>query len=122
MGLGRSRQLQTAADPATLATFGRRGLDLWTSVREIGAWGEPLDLTSVNTEVDEGWPALSIDGQELWFTRSFSIWRSEKVDGEWGPTEQVETTLAGEPSLNSLGNLSFVHHFYKENQVIKANI
>jgi len=87
-----------------------------------GSWGEPVNVTSVNTEESEGWPAISPDGMELWFTRSYGIWRSKKLGGEWATPEQIVSSLAGEPSLDQDGNLYFVHHFYKNDRMIEADI
>jgi hypothetical protein len=101
---------------------GLGGLDIWLSHKVDGEWQAPINLSAVNTPSSEGWPALSPDGSELWFTRDYSVWRSRRVDGEWQTPELIVSSLAGEPSLDSAGNLYFVHHFYSGDQMIEADI
>jgi hypothetical protein len=101
---------------------GKGNLDIWVSQKIDGEWGEPVNVDAVNTADSEGWPALSPDGNELWFTRNYAIWRSKKVKGAWQAAEQVVSPLAGEPSLDANGNLYFVHHFYENNKMIEADI
>ena len=45
------------------------GLDLWMSTDLDGAWGEPVNLTTLNSEADDSRPYLTPNGDELWFTR-----------------------------------------------------
>lgn len=101
---------------------GKGQLDIWVSVYKDGAWQPPVNLAAVNTDSSEGWPALSPDGDELWFTRNFGIWRSRKVNGEWMPPEQIVANLAGEPSIDRDGNLYFVHHYFRGDKMIEADI
>lgn len=101
---------------------GQGGLDIWVSHKVKGAWQEPQNVAAVNTPDAEGWPALSPDGEQLWFYRNWSVWRSLRVNGEWQKAELVVSPLAGEPSLDKAGNLYFVHHFYKNNKMIEADI
>ncbi len=70
----------------------------------------------------EGWPAISPQGDQLWFTRNWGIWRALRVSGEWQPAEQVIAPLAGEPSLDRAGNIYFVHHFYANDKMLEADI
>ena len=98
------------------------GLDIWRSDLVDGAWQEPVNLTSINTPDSEGWPALSPDGSELWFSRNYAIWRSVKVGDEWGPPQKVISPLAGEPTIDQAGNVYFVHHFYNGDQAIEADL
>jgi hypothetical protein len=79
-------------------------------------------VAAVNTQDAEGWPALRPDGKELWFTRNFGLWRSKSVGGEWQPPELILSPLAGEASLDEAGNVYFVHHFYKDDQMLEADI
>ena len=58
-------------------------LDIWVSENSGGEWQLPVNITAVNTVGSEGWPALSPDGKELWFSRNYGIWRSKSVDNEW---------------------------------------
>ncbi|MDQ1279466.1 MAG: hypothetical protein QG670_728, partial [Thermoproteota archaeon] len=52
---------------------GKGGLDIWVSQKVSGAWSTPVNVAAVNTERDEGWPALSPNGEELWFSRDYGI-------------------------------------------------
>jgi hypothetical protein len=98
------------------------GLDVWVSNRANGEWGEPVNVAIVNTPDNEGWPAISPDGMELWFYRNYAIWRSKSVGGEWQIAEQIASPMAGEPALDSAGNLYFVHHFYQNGSLVEADI
>lgn len=103
---------------------GYGGLDLWVSQKTADDWGLPFNLGStVNTAADEGWPYISPDGQELWFTGQskqgrpgptiFRSWRNP--DGSWGQAEEIISTFAGEPTLSADGTtLYFVHHYFSE--------
>jgi hypothetical protein len=81
---------------------------------------------NVNSSFDENQPFLSQDGNELWFTRSTpspTVWRSIQIDGDWGPAEQIVAPLAGEPTLDSQGNLYFVHHYMTtQSRIIESDI
>ncbi len=113
---------------------GYGGLDIWVSQKIAGGWGEPVDLgPNVNTSADEGWPFVSVDGQELWFngqsTRGHpgpAIFRSlRQTDGSWGVAAEIVSQFAGEPSLSGDGKtLYFVHHYYSKdlNQMLEADI
>jgi len=101
---------------------GHGGLDIWVSHKAQGEWQAPLNVAAVNTPDSEGWPAISPQGDQLWFTRNWGIWRALRVDGEWQPAEQVIAPLAGEPSLDRAGNIYFVHHFYENDKMLEADI
>jgi hypothetical protein len=101
---------------------GYGGLDIWFSLFASGAWQEPQNITAINTVDSEGWPALNLAGDELWFYRNYGIWRSKKAAGEWQAPELVISPLAGEPSLDQAGNIYFVHHFFINDQMIEADI
>jgi hypothetical protein len=87
-------------------------------------------VAAVNTENGEGWPYLSEDGTELWFTRHnvngvpLGIFKSVKVGGQWQTPQLVVSGLAGEPTLDRAGNLYFVHHYYDDsaNKIWEADI
>lgn len=66
---------------------------------EQGQWlrAEPTD-GEINTAADEGTPAFTPDGREMYFTRAegatrrdarMSIWRARRVDGAWGEPRKV---------------------------------
>ena len=101
---------------------GKGGLDIWVSNLVNDVWQEPDNVTAVNTDHSEGWPALNPAADELWFTRDYGIWRSKRVNGEWQEAELIVSPLAGEPSIDSAGNLYFVHHFYVGDTLIEADI
>jgi len=105
---------------------GEGDFDIWVT-RLVGEeWTEPIALTAVNTAEREGWPYLSPDGSELWFTRTHqgapAIFRSLAIDGEWSEPELVVSRFAGEPTLDAAGNLYFVHHFVVDGRIIEADI
>jgi len=100
------------------------GLDICKSERTDSGWGAPVNLgPNVNSAKDEGWPYLSSDMKELYFTAwndSFAgpcIYRS-RLDslGVWSPREVIVEQFAGEPTLDDAGNLYFVHHYYTGGQ------
>jgi len=103
---------------------GYGALDIWVSPKTPGGWGEPVNLgPNVNTPADDGWPYVSLDGQELWFNGQNTkgrpgpaIFRSlRQPDGMWGQAEEIVSTFAGEPALSGDGQtLYFVHHYYSE--------
>jgi hypothetical protein len=101
---------------------GQGDLDIWLSHKVAGEWQPPVNLSAVNSASSEGWPALSPDGNELWFSRDFGVWRSRRVDGNWQTPELIVSSLAGEPSLDQFGNLYFVHHFFSGDDMIEADI
>jgi hypothetical protein len=101
---------------------GKGKLDIWMSRKVNGEWSEPENVEAVNTERDDGWPALSPDGNELWFNRDYGVWRSKKLDGEWQAPELIVSPLAGEPTIDNQGNLYFVHHYFKDDKMIEADI
>ena len=101
---------------------GKGGLDIWMSASLNGEWQAPVNVAAVNSSDDEGWPALSADGSELWFYRNWAIWRSRSLAGQWTEPELIVSPLAGEPSLDSAGNLYFVHHYYSGDTMLEADI
>ena len=101
---------------------GKGGLDIWVSHQVNGSWQEPENLEIVNSEADEGWPALNPHEDELWISRNYGLWRSKKVDGDWQTPELVISNLAGEASLDRDGNVYFTHHYFEGGQMIEADI
>jgi hypothetical protein len=80
----------------------------------------------LNTEETEGWPFLSEDGQELWFTRMTGgapgVFRSVWGEGGWSAPELIVSMFAGEPTLDREGNLYFTHHYIVDGAVADADI
>ena len=105
--------------------------DIYRSDKVDGRWSEPVNLgPNVNSAGMEGWPFISADGNELWFTGQSrlgytgpSVFRSVKTaSGEWGPAEEIVSNFAGEPTLDAAGNIYFIHHYYKDDKMIEADV
>jgi len=101
---------------------GKGGLDVWMSNNVNGVWQPPVNLENINSEYDEGWPALNPQEDQLWIYRNYSIWRSDKVDGVWQSPVEIVSTLAGEATVDQDGNVYFTHHYYENDQMIEADI
>ncbi|WAC05062.1 MAG: hypothetical protein OS112_00100 [Methanoregula sp.] len=101
---------------------GKGGLDIWVLKKANGNCQQPQNVAAVNTLGDEGWPALSPDGSELWISKDYSVWRSKKANGEWTAPEKMFSPLAGEASIDRQGNVYFVHHFFKDDKMVEADI
>ncbi|MEW6405363.1 MAG: hypothetical protein AB1649_26530 [Chloroflexota bacterium] len=104
---------------------GLGGLDIWVSQNVDGVWQEPVNLAIVNSTEAEGWPFITEDGSELWFTRTHGspeLWRSKKVDGQWAEPQKMFAPFAGEASLDNEGNVYFTHHFFKDSVMLEADI
>lgn len=105
---------------------GKGGLDIWVSKYYDGKWQEPINVEAVNTTENEGWPFITPEGDELWFNRQYmgspAVFRSKKVNGEWQEPELIISQFAGEPTLDKERNIYFVHHFYKDGNMIEADI
>ena len=105
---------------------GKGGYDIWVTTRSTGDWTTPVNIQAVNSADTDGWPFVSESGGELWFTRTYmgtpAIFRSV-----FGPTglsepELIVSQFAGEPTLDRDGNLYFVHHYFRDNQMLEADI
>lgn len=105
---------------------GKGGFDIWVSVKKNEEWQSPENIAAINSGDNDGWPYVSKDGKELWFTRTYkgspAIFRSKNVNGEWQDPELVISQFAGEPTFDSQGNLYFTHHFYRDGKMIEADI
>jgi len=105
---------------------GLGGMDIWMINFVNGVWEPPENVEAVNSSGDEGWPYISPDKQELWFTRTYlgspGIFRSTWSGDEWGTPELIVSQFAGEPSLDAHGNLYFTHHFVKDGKIQEADI
>ncbi|NOH03978.1 MAG: hypothetical protein HND47_19425 [Chloroflexi bacterium] len=109
----------------SLRPGGKGEYDIWVSQNIGGEWGEPVNLEIVNSSYGDGWPFITENGLELWFTRIVGapeLWRSKRVDGEWTQPEKMFAPFAGEASLDNEGNVYFTHHFYKDNVMLEADI
>jgi hypothetical protein len=104
---------------------GAGGYDIWMSKNLNGEWGEPTNISIVNTPYSDGWPFVTSDGKELWITRGNGapeLWRSLKVNGEWSAPVKMFSHFSGEASLDNEGNVYFTHHFYQDDQMLEADI
>ncbi len=105
---------------------GKGQYDIWVSRREGSGWLPPQNVAAVNSAESDGWPSLTQDGNELWFTRFYmgspAIFRSRRVGGEWQTPELIISQFAGESSVDNRGNIYFTHHFYKDGVMLEADI
>jgi len=104
---------------------GEGGVDIWVSRMVDGEWGEPENVTIVNSPHTDGWPFVSQDGTELWFTRAIGapeIYRSKRIEGVWGEPEKMFSIFSGESSMDNQGNVFFTHHYYKDDVMLEADI
>ena len=105
---------------------GKGDRDLWLTTRNGGSWTDPVNIEPLNTDGREGYPFVSSDGNELWFTRQVlgtpAIFRSRKSGDTWGGPELIVSQFAGEPTLDDAGNLYFIHHFYESGTMIEADV
>ncbi|MFH2101371.1 MAG: hypothetical protein ABII71_04780 [Candidatus Micrarchaeota archaeon] len=105
---------------------GRGGYDLYVSRKENGEWSEPENLEHLNSVETEGWPYVSEDGLELWFTRDYNgspaIFRTRFENGRWAVPYLIVSQFAGEPTVDYEGNLYFTHHFFQNGQMLEADI
>jgi hypothetical protein len=106
-------------------------MDLWKTEKTSSGWSTPVPLSEINTDGVEGYPFVTPDGSELWFTSTSklgytgpAIFRSVKqLDGTWGEPEEVISNFAGESTMDAEGNIYFVHHYYSsEGEMIEADI
>lgn len=106
---------------------GKGQYDIWVTEKVGGEWQEPKNIAAVNTAENEGWPYITQDRNELWFTRTYmgtpAIYRSVNVNGVWSEPQLILSQFAGEPSLDNAGNIYFTHHFYNSSsQMVEADI
>lgn len=116
---------------------GQGGNDLWVIEKTAAGWGDPVPLTALNTEYDEGFPFVTADGTELWFSGDSridvalpagtpdyfgAIFYSTKAGDSWSAPVEVVSELVGEPTVDPQGNVYFTHHYYVDEQRIEADI
>jgi hypothetical protein len=105
---------------------GQGQLDIWVTRLANGVWQTPENVAAVNSPETEGWPFVSQDRNELWFTRMYlgspAIYRSLWTGSAWAEPELVISQFAGEPTLDNQGNLYFVHHFIREGKMVEADL
>ncbi len=100
--------------------------NIWKMKRVDGEWQNSVLVTAVSSNVNDGWPYITPDGSELWFTRwhsgSPAIFRSKRVQDQWQESELIVSQFAGEPTLDRDGNLYFTHHYYENGEMLDADI
>ncbi|MBN1682146.1 PD40 domain-containing protein [Candidatus Bathyarchaeota archaeon] len=102
------------------------GMDIWVTRLVNGVWSDPINIEEINSEENDGFPYLSSDGKELWFTRPSygfpAIWMSHMTTDGWSDPRVMISNFAAEPTLDSEGNLYFCHHFISDGVMIEADI
>jgi hypothetical protein len=104
---------------------GQGGYDIWVSKNVNGEWQSPENISVVNSPYTDGWPFVSPDGSELWFTRGNgapSLYRSIRVNNKWTEPQKMFSLFSGEASMDNEGNIYFTHHFYKDDVMLEADI
>ena len=105
---------------------GKGDQDIWMLRREENSWVDPINIEAVNSEYNDGYPFITSDGKEMWINRFYkgspSVWRSIRTDEGWQEPELIVSQFAGEPTLDKVGNLYFVHHYYDNSTMIEADI
>jgi hypothetical protein len=105
---------------------GLGGLDIWKTTPQGNTWSDPVNIQAVNSDGSDGWPCLSPNGQELWLTRTYrgtpALFRSQKTGEGWSSPELILSQFAGEASVDQDGNVYFVHHYYREGEMIEADL
>ncbi len=105
-------------------------MHLWVTQKTGSTWSTPVPLTELYTGSYEGYPYVTEDGNELWFTSNSqhgytgpAIFRSVKqLNGTWGTPEEIIGNFAGECTMDPDGNIYFVHHYYQPPNLIEADI
>jgi hypothetical protein len=109
----------------SMRSGGKGQLDIWVIRQTDLGWETPENVAVINSPESEGWPFVTQDGLELWFTRFYlgspAIFRSVKTNGQWSEPELILSQFAGEPSLDDAGNIYFVHH-YEDSVMLEADI
>lgn len=105
---------------------GQGGYDIWVTRHTAQGWGPPENVAAVNSPETDGWPFITADGGELWFTRTVggapAIMRSRRTADGWGAPELALSRFAGEPTLDAAGNIYFVHHLWRDRQAVEADL
>jgi len=105
---------------------GQGNYDIWKLTQTDGLWQNPVNLEIINTPELEGWPYITPDGNELWYTGMYqgtvAVYRSLKLNDAWQAPEVVISQFAGEPTMDKFGNIIFVHHYFMNNKMIEADL
>lgn len=105
---------------------GKGQYDIWKLTKLNGSWQDPVNIEVCNSAETDGWPYITPDGSELWFTRTYlgspAVYRSVRTGGDWQAPELVISQFAGEPTMDKFGNIYFTHHYYNDGVMIEADI
>jgi len=106
------------------------GMDIYYCKKSGSMWSDPVSC-NINTVGMEGYPFITADGNELWYTglstlgyTGPAIFRCLKTGEDlWGAPQEIVSNYAGECTMDSAGNLYFVHHYYDSGfNMIEADI
>jgi len=105
-------------------------MDIWQTTKTSSGWSQPVQVPGLSTGTMEGYPFVTQDGNEIWYTgwstqgyQGPAIFRCVKSETGWGAPEEIISNFAGECTLDSEGNIYFVHHYYGSNgSMIEADI
>ncbi len=103
---------------------------LYQSNKTATGWAAPFRMANVNNVSNAFLPFVTANGTEMWFTATSgqgnpgpAIYRSLREGSGWGAPVEIVSQFAAEPTLDSQGNLYFVHHFFRANMtMIEADI
>jgi hypothetical protein len=102
------------------------GNDIWSLELVNGKWDNLKNISAVNSSLEESLPYITSDGMEMYFTRVYqgspAVFRSKKINDNWLSPELIVSQFAGEPTMDSEGNLYFVHHYVVNGQIQEADI
>jgi len=104
---------------------GQGKYDIWVSRKTDGEWQPPENVKVVNSPNTDGWPMITPDGKELWFSRQIGapdLYRSKRINGKWLKPERMFSNFAAESTIDNAGNVYFTHHFYKNDVMLEADI
>ena len=107
-------------------------MDIWKTQKTSSGWSTPVLVPGVNNASrNDGYPYISPDGSQLLFTSMSThgydgpaIYRCVlQMNGSWSAPEEIVSDFAAEPTMDSAGNLYFVHHYFDSaGNMIEADI
>jgi WD40 repeat protein len=109
--------------------YGSNG-QIWAINQVAGNWTDPHEVPGLQVTAGENQPFVTPDGNQLWFTGESllgypgpALFASTWNGTGWVPPVEIVSQFAGEPVLDSAGNLYFVHHFlYANGSLAEADI
>ena len=117
--------------PDGSALYYGKGGDIWKCAKSVGGWAQPQKVPNLDGISGKDQPFVTPAGDELWFTGNSvhqytgpSLYRCNLTGtGGWGAPQEIVSRFAAEPTLDSEGNLYFVHHYVTQNiSLIEADI